>query len=421
MTGAISLIAFMVLASLDLAIIVCYLVFAVALGFYFSRSNTSTEAFFLGSRGLPGWALGLSLLSTSISSNSFLAIPAYSYSNDFSLLLKDAVLPIPAAVAAVFVVPFFRQEGMVGQWQGRQPWGRSVGGAAPWGSAFEFLEDRFGTLCRRYAALCYICMQMVRTASILYLISIPVTLFSGLSGETAIVATGFFVACYSTLGGVRAVVFTDVVQAVILLGGGIGTVLVIAGRLPGGFATVLADGREANKFNLIEGKSGLAFRDRTVWSIMATGLVAHFSSYTAGQDCVQRYLAAKTLYEARKAVVLCAVLSIPTWSFFNLVGVALYTFYRHNPVCLQCATFCSSDYSKLDYQTTLSQTATPIDLTVVIHIVHESAGRDSGLTPSRRSLSALHCRRASNWHGRSCDIRSSRCSDVLTGLEPQRD
>jgi uncharacterized sodium:solute symporter family permease YidK len=65
---------------------------------------------------------------------------------------------------------------------------------------------------------------------------------------------------------------------------------------------------------------------------MATGLIAHFSSYTAGQDCVQRYLAASSLYEARKAVVLCAVLSIPTWSFFNLVGVALFSFYRHNPV-----------------------------------------------------------------------------------------
>lgn len=325
----------MALGSLDMAIIIAYLVFAVGLGAYFSRSNTSTEAFFLGSRGLPGWALGLSLLSTSISSNSFLAIPAYSYANDFGLLVKDAVLPVPAAVAAILVVPFFRQEGVAGRWQGRQPWGREVGGSAPrWGSAFEFLEDRFGTVCRRYAALCYVCMQMVRTASILYLISIPVTLFTGLSGEIAIVATGCFVACYSTLGGVRAVVYTDAVQSIILLGGGIGTILVVATRLPEGVSTIIADGAEAQKFNLIAGGTDYSLRERTVWSVMATGLVAHFSSYTAGQDCVQRYLAAKTLYEARKAVVVCAILSIPTWSFFNLVGVALYSFYRHNKVRL---------------------------------------------------------------------------------------
>ena len=177
-------------------------------------------------------------------------------------------------------------------------------------------------------------MQMVRTASILYLISIPVTLFTEFSGEVAIVATACFVAFYSTLGGVRAVVFTDVVQAVILLGGGIGTVFVIASRLPNGFSTILADGAEAQKFNLIAGGSDYSLRERTVWSVMATGLVAHFSSYTAGQDCVQRYLAAKTLHEARKAVVVCAILSIPTWSFFNLVGVALYSFYRHNKVRL---------------------------------------------------------------------------------------
>ena len=160
------------LALLDQCIIGGYLIFAVLLGCYFSRSNNTTEAFFLGSRGLPGWALGLSLLSTSISSNSFLAIPAFSYANDFSLLLKDAVLPIPAVVAALLVVPFFRQEGRAGRWQGRQPWGRGAE-QKPWGTAFEFLEDRFGSLTRRYAGLCYICVQMVRTASILYLISIP--------------------------------------------------------------------------------------------------------------------------------------------------------------------------------------------------------------------------------------------------------
>jgi Na+/proline symporter len=85
--------------------------------------------------------------------------------------------------AAVLVVPFFRQEGRAGRWQGRQPWGRGED-QQPWGTAFEFLEDRFGSLTRRYASLCYICVQMVRTASILYLISIPVSLFTGkLSGH----------------------------------------------------------------------------------------------------------------------------------------------------------------------------------------------------------------------------------------------
>ena len=173
---------------------------------------------------------------------------------------------------------------------------------------------------------------MVRTASILYLISIPVSLFTGFSGEVAIVSTGVFVAFYSTLGGVRAVVFTDVIQAFILLGGGIGTVLIIIFQLPEGFSTLLADGHAAQKFNLIEGAGEeFSFRKRTVYSVVATGLVAHFSSYTAGQDSVQRFLAASSLREARKAVLICALMSIPTWSFFNLVGVALYSFYLHHP------------------------------------------------------------------------------------------
>ena len=112
-----------------------------------------------------------------------------------------------------------------------------------------------------------------------------------------------------------------------------GTVVVIANRLPDGFSTILTDANKDDKFNLVAGsdKDEFSFDDRTVYSVMATGLIAHLTSYTAGQDCVQRYLAASSLHEARKAIVVCAVMSIPTWSFFNLVGTALFSFYKHNP------------------------------------------------------------------------------------------
>lgn len=346
----------MSLTRTDLVIVAAYLMSALGLGCYFSRSNRDTEAFFLGSRSMPGWALGLSLLSTSISSNTFLALPAYTYAEDFSLLPKDAVLPVAAALAISTFAPFFRQEGRIGtSWRARYQITEETGEATrsdivcngavacpptvQWTSAFEFLGERFGHgrhICRQYAAACYLFVQLVRVSSILYLISIPVAIISGLPGNASIAATAVMVALYSTLGGVRGVVYTDCIQSAVLLGSGIGVLVLIAQGLPNGLNTMWVDGVQEGKFNLLARPPNATdatpptFLSRSVFSVVSTGLIQYLTTYTAAQDTIQRYMAASSLWEARKAIAICALLSIPTWAFFDMIGVALWSFYRHN-------------------------------------------------------------------------------------------
>ena len=139
---------------LDLLAVVLFLAGMAGMGVWFARKNTSTEAYFLGNRSFPGWAIGISMLGTSISSVTFLAIPAAAYVLDYRQAVTNLALPFVAVIALIFFIPLFRQGALT--------------------SAYEYLEKRFGVLVRSYAALSFLVLQVVRLAMILYLVSIPI-------------------------------------------------------------------------------------------------------------------------------------------------------------------------------------------------------------------------------------------------------
>jgi SSS family solute:Na+ symporter len=175
-------------SSLDWGVVLFYLAFGLGLGLYYSRTNTSTAAFFLGGGAMPGWALGLSLVATSISSNTFLAMPALSYADDFHLLSKDFPIAPVLLFAGVFLVPLWRGEPT----PAACTCGGGGGGSASrqWSTPFEFLEARFGSSTRTYVACLFVINQMLRGGAVLYLVSLPLALAMGISANLAIVLTG---------------------------------------------------------------------------------------------------------------------------------------------------------------------------------------------------------------------------------------
>ena len=185
----------------DLFAVIFYLAGMAGMGIYFARKNTSTEAYFLGNRSFPGWAIGISMLGTSISSVTFLAIPAAAYVLDYRQAVTNLALPFVAVIALVFFIPLFRQ------------------GVTT--SAFEYLEKRYGIVIRSYAALSFLVLQVVRLAMILYLVAIPVEGMLGIPILWIIIAGGVVVSLYTVFGGIEAVVWTDVVHTFILLVGGL--------------------------------------------------------------------------------------------------------------------------------------------------------------------------------------------------------
>ena len=295
--------------NLDFAVVVLFMVAMVGMGFHFAKKNRNTDAYFLGGRSMPGWAIGLSMLGASISSITFLALPAAAYVLDWRQLVPNLTMPFIAILAAIFIIPFFRQ--------------------AKAASAFEYLERRYGTPIRVYAAFSFLMMQLMRLALVLYLVAIPMAELLGCHLFTVIILVGAITGFYTIVGGLRAVVWTDVIQTVILLIGGIVCFVVIACSLPGGFGQIISEGMADGKFSL--GPMNWGLDDRSFLVMILLGIVNFGTEYSSNQGLVQRYVASRTTSEARKATLLCAFMSIPTWSAFYFVGTSLYVFYKVFP------------------------------------------------------------------------------------------
>ena len=172
-------------------------------------------------------------------------------------------------------------------------------------------------------------LQVVRLAMILYLVSIPIEGMLGIPILWIIIVGGAVVSVYTVFGGIEAVVWTDVVQTFILLGGGLLCLGLMVWELPGGFGQVIEIGTEFNKFSLGPMRGG--FNERTFFAVLLLGLVNFTNEYASNQNVVQRYIASKSLREARKATLICMFMSVPTWMSFFFLGSCMFAFYHVFP------------------------------------------------------------------------------------------
>ncbi len=192
---------------LDITTLIIYMSKMLLLGFYFSKKNKDTEEYFVGGRSFSGWVIGLSLVGTSISSITFLAYPADAFKTAWLRFLPNLMLPIGVLIAAYVFLPFFRRSRVT--------------------TAYEYLEARFGPRVRVYGAGAFILGQLVRVSIILYLVSLVLNKMTGLSPTMSILIGGGLVAVYTIMGGIDAVIWTDVIQTIVLMLGGIVSLIVI--------------------------------------------------------------------------------------------------------------------------------------------------------------------------------------------------
>jgi SSS family solute:Na+ symporter len=295
--------------TLDIAAVVLYLAAMVAAGIYFARRNKTTDAYFVGNRGFSGWVLGLSMLGTIVSSATFLALPAAAFVLDWRQLSVNLVLPLVAVVAVLIFIPFFRSGNLI--------------------SAFEYLGRRYGTVPRLYGTCSFIMLQLIRMAQILFLVSLPIQFLTGAPITVVIAAAGIFIAFYTIAGGIEAVVWTDFIQTIILIGGGVLCFVCIVVDLPGGFSQVVQTGMAQDKFSL--GSFDWDLGERTFWTVLILGVINWLAIYSGDQNMVQRYAAARSTREARKATILYSAIALPMWTMFFFVGTALFVYYQASP------------------------------------------------------------------------------------------
>ena len=300
------------LPTVDVAVLVVYLVAVVAFGCWFVRRSRNTEGFMVAGRALPGWAVGMSIFGTYLSSNTFIGVPGKAFGSNWNSFVFSLSLPIAAPIAVWFFVPFYRRSGEI--------------------SAYHHLEKRFGTWARTYAMICYLLTQLARMGSIMFGVALALHALVGWDVTTIIVATGALVTLYTLLGGIEAVIWTDVAQSIVLLGGAIVVAAMLLFAMPEGPAqifSIAAANPAGNKFSL--GSFGLGIGESTFWVVLVYGIVMNLTNFGIDQSFVQRYQTARSDREAAKSVWIGAMMYVPVAALFFFIGTSLFAYYQTQP------------------------------------------------------------------------------------------
>jgi solute:Na+ symporter, SSS family len=300
------------LATPDLIVLVMYVAMVIAFGCWFVRKSGTSNEFMAAGGSLPGWAVGMSIFGTYLSSNTFLGNPGKAYAGNFNGYLFTLSLPLAVWIAAKYFVPFYRRNGQI--------------------SAYQHLEDRFGLWARTYAMLCYLLTQIARMGTIMFGVAIGLHALTDWNVTTIIMATGALVTLYTLLGGIEAVIWTDVVQSIVLMGGAILIFGILIFSMPQGPSQAWTMAIDAGKMEL--GNWDIDPTHSTVWGMLLFGLFINLTNFGIDQSFVQRYHTASSEQEAKRAVWLGAFLYIPISLLFFLIGAALFSYYETQPELL---------------------------------------------------------------------------------------
>jgi SSS family solute:Na+ symporter len=294
---------------IDLLVLLIYLAGVVGMGLWLGRRNTSPEQFMKAGGKLPGWVVGMSIFGTYVSSISFLALPGKAYGGDWNAFVFSLAIPLPMLIALRYFVPFYRKTGEI--------------------SAYHHLELRFGPWARTYAAICYVLTQVARMGTIMYLLALALQPLTGWSLTTLILVTGVVTVFYSLIGGIEAVIWADVVQSVVLIGGALACAGLLLFGMPEGPGQLFRLAAESDKFSL--GSFGPGLAQPTFWVVLVYGVFVNLQNFGIDQSYVQRYATARSDAEAAKSVWLGALLYLPISALFLFIGTALFAFYQAQP------------------------------------------------------------------------------------------
>ena len=299
----------MKLPVIDLIVFLAYMIGIVLFGASFFFKNRDENQFTSGGGQIPTWAVGMSIFATFVSSISFLALPGKAYQTDWNAFVFSLSIPIAAFMALKFFIPLYRSINSI--------------------SAYTYLEQRFGPWARVYASLCYILTQIMRMGTILYLLALPLNALFGWSIAAIILITGFAIILYSMLGGIQAVIWTDAIQGIILIGGALTCALIIMFKMPEGAGQLFSIAADNHKFSL--GSFDFNWTQSTFWVVIIYGLFINLQNYGIDQNYVQRYMTAKSEKAAKSSALFGSLLYIPVSLLFFFIGTALFSFYQAQP------------------------------------------------------------------------------------------
>ncbi len=297
---------------LDWSIIFVYLIAMVGIGgyFYLREKRNSTDSFFVGGRSIPFWAAGVSLYATNVSSISFIAIPAKAFETNWTYLANNLIAVIGLMFVAVWIVPLLRRLDLM--------------------SVFSYLETRFHPGIRMIAsALCIVTQIGSRMSIILFLPALAIATITGIDVVWSILMMGVFTIIYTTLGGMKAVIWTDFVQVFVMFGGAIFAIVFVLLQIDGDAGQAISAAMAEDKTKLFDFSFDLT--QATVWGFIFLVFFDVVLTFPKDQVLMQRVLSTKSDKEAGRSIWIFAAIMIPGGFFFYAIGTALWMFYREHP------------------------------------------------------------------------------------------
>jgi len=299
--------------TVDYVIIAAYLVGVAVFGAIKGGKQKSSHDYFLGAKSVPWWAVCFSIVAAETSTLTFISIPGLAYLTNLNFLQVTFGYLLGRIVIAIYFLPAYYKGEMT--------------------TAYSFLENRFGAKTRKFSSIIFIFTRMAADGVRLFATAIPLKLMLDISYPMAIIIIAIIALIYTYMGGVKGVIWVDVIQMLIYLGGAaIALGFIVWDFLPDGINSVVAASQIDNKLQVInwgfsEGLKGFFTDPYTFLGGLIGGAFLSMASHGTDQLIVQRLLTIKSLKDSRKAIIGSGVLVIIQFAIFLFVGLALYAYY----------------------------------------------------------------------------------------------
>lgn len=299
------------LSFIDLALVAGYIAATTLLGVWFSRKQRDVKTYFVGNRSVNWWLVLVSIVATETSTVTFLSVPGIAYKpegGNLTFLQLSFGYIVGRCLIAWFLLPQFFQGDML--------------------SAYQLLRQRFSPTVQRLASGLFLLTRSLADGLRLFLTGLLLQQFTGWSMELSILVMGVVTLGYTFLGGMEAVIWTDLIQFVIYILGAIVAAVLILSLLPGGWSEYVRIGGEHHKFQLLDFTN-----PRTNWLNFFAGLIGGacftMASHGADQLMVQRYLCSPNVNDARRALVASGIVVLLQFLLFLLIGIGLFALTKH--------------------------------------------------------------------------------------------
>jgi len=297
-------------------VVAVYLLGMVAVGYWFMKREaaSSTEAYFRGGQKIPFWVAGLSIFATMLSAITFMAVPGAAYATNWNGYIGQWPILIIVPLVVMFYLPFYRRLNVT--------------------TAYEYLEKRFNVATRVIGSVTFMLFHVGRVAIVLYLPALALSSVTNIDIFVAIAVIGVLCVIYTVMGGIEAVVWTDAIQALVLIGGALLCFGLVVSQVDGGMGAITSAMSEQGKgitasWNLDDLSIGKGSTSGFV--LFVAFMLANLPSYTSGQDVVQRYVTTSSEREAAKSLWMNIGMVLVGSAIFFGLGTALYVFYQSKP------------------------------------------------------------------------------------------